>query len=172
MKTIKNLSLILALNTTMALANVVTFDSKNAVTTSVSPDNRNSKDPAPVEIIDTERGFDPSVMPVDVALRFNFAGEATDAEIILSGAIKTNAPGKLSEMWVAAPSLSKVYKVKIKKGQNALTLIDLPIHTAAENFIDKRKKGQKGTAIGLTIKVLVNNTEVGSIQKVYPTHLL
>lgn len=172
MKKVKTLALLSALSIQSIFANDVKFDS-TAIIANVSPDasERNSKD-RPVEYIDSERGFDPSVMPVDVNLKFSYIGETTEAEIVVTGAIQTNSPGKLNKIWVTAPSLSKVFKVKINKGANSVVLLDLPVHTAAENFVDSRKKGQKGTAIGLTFKVLVKNNEVGSIQKVFPAHLL
>lgn len=172
MQTIKRLTLITALSAQSIFADTIKFDS-TAVIANVSPDasERNSKD-RPVEYIDSERGFDPSVMPVDVNLKFSFLGEETEAEIVVTGAIQTNSPGKLNKIWVTAPSLSKVFKVKLNKGANSIILLDLPAHSAAEDFVDKRKKGQKGTAIGLTFKVLIKNNEVGSIQKVFPAHLL
>ncbi|MEZ4815386.1 MAG: hypothetical protein R3A80_09320 [Bdellovibrionota bacterium] len=147
----------------------IKVDDTKAVTAYIALDpSERSKENPHRELI-TE--FDPSVFPIDVILKFNYSGEATEAQVIVSGAIQSTIPGKLGTKWVAAKKLSKIYNVNLSKGENSLMLIDLQVSKAAEDFIDDRKQKGTGKGIGLSFEILVKNSSVGVIKKTFPAHI-
>ena len=156
----------------LSSANTLNFDETNPITISVavSDAERNSQG-YQIEYIDSKSGFH-NVFPVDIAVKTFNTAEETEAVFEITAHVLTPTPGKLTKQVYASKIKSQRLKGKLKKGANTTTFRMIPaIQLAAEEFIDTRPKGTKGTGIALGIRIYIKDKEVASIRKDYSAHL-